>query len=124
MGDARFVVGFLQGALSKRTYPVELSLKVVESNKRALAEQHNAGLRAIATDPEGSDKNESVSGEPLSMPPLQFGSEQDSLPSHSEALDTLPMELEPGWHTLRTPVSYVYAGKMPFVSRDVSLAGL
>lgn len=122
MGDARFVFGFLQGALTKRKYPVELSLKIIETNKKALAEIHNAELDSPAPPVDkGQDLVGAAAGPHSPMPSVQFGTEQDPIPRESSpSRNELPMELQPGWHTLTTDVSFVYAGKMPFVSRDVS----
>lgn len=117
MGDARFIVGFLQGALTKRTYPVELSLKIVEggSDKSSLAKAHNASLQ----DRKSVPLEQPSSGVEQHMPELRFGTEDAPLPSTS-VTDELPLNLAPGWHTLKTRVSYVYGGKMPFVSQDAS----
>ena len=42
MGDARFTVGYIQGALGKKRYPLKVEVKVVgTTNKVKMAEQYN-----------------------------------------------------------------------------------
>lgn len=51
------------------------------------------------------------------MPSLAFGTTDASLPL-GVVHDRLEAPLAPGWHTFRTPVQFIVAGKLPWLSRD------
>lgn len=118
MGDARFTVGYVQGAVAGRTYPVELSLNVVESSKAAIASTYN---KSLASPPLPLDNTELPPAD-QGMPALEFPSTSAPLPSQATERihTTLPTELEPGWHTIKADVMFVYGGKLPFIAKDVS----
>lgn len=119
MGDTRFTVGYVQGALTRRTYPVELAVKIAPngSDKAFLAKEYN---NALTRPPPPIDEDET--GAERGIPQLKFGTAEDELPKEARGrvhVD-LPERLEEGWHTLRTDVQFVYGGKLPFVAKDVS----
>ncbi|KZV90236.1 hypothetical protein EXIGLDRAFT_750735 [Exidia glandulosa HHB12029] len=104
MGNARFMYGFLRGLVSLKECPVELSIKVSDTDKKKMVDTHRA-LRskrvASASRPDLTDTNvEDL--EDSSLPELRFADG----PDHE-------------WITFEKPVLYVYAGKMPYVSVDL-----
>lgn len=123
MGDTRFTVGYVQGALTRRTYPVELVVKIAPngSDKTFLAKGYND---ALARPP--PPINDDESGAEGGIPELKFGTAEEELPEEARGRvhEDLPERLEEGWHTLKTDVQFVYGGKLPFVAKDVSLLGV
>lgn len=117
MGDARFTVGYVQGALARRTYPVELAVKVIAGgvDKMALGKEYND---ALARPPPSLPQ---AAGDVL--PELQFGTVGEELPAQARERvhDVLPEQLEEGWHTIKTPVQFVYGGKLPFIAKDTRM---
>lgn len=57
----------------------------------------------------------------LAMPCLAYGSCNTPLPKDTPVHIEIPKELSPGWHTLSTPIFFLYAGKLPWMSRDVMM---
>ncbi|OCH94969.1 hypothetical protein OBBRIDRAFT_788712 [Obba rivulosa] len=113
LGSTRFVVGFLQAVAKNKKCPIKLHMKVVESDKVRMVEQLHAARSenlptsiANAGERETSDlAAEQSNGEsPLSsaLPELKY--------SNADTKD---------WVTFDKPILYVYAGKGPFVSRDL-----
>lgn len=114
LGDTRFTVGYIQAVLAARQYPIEFTLKLVESSKEAMAASYNATLKSSP-----SNFVESVLPENLGMPELKFGTVETDLPECTVWEEEFPKSMDKGWHTLRTPVQSVYAGKLPFVAKEV-----
>ncbi|KAJ8521628.1 hypothetical protein ONZ45_g1678 [Pleurotus djamor] len=96
MGDSRFIYGLLRGVMQLKPCPVQLSVKIAEKDKKAMAESLQARKRGHFN----SSDSPSHPHHP-SLPPLKF----------------LP-EDEDGWTTIDEPLLWVYAGKGPYVSRD------
>ncbi|KAF8892551.1 ATP-NAD kinase-like domain-containing protein [Infundibulicybe gibba] len=101
MGDARFMVGLIRGVIQFKSCPIQLSFKVAESDKFKMAE--------ILQTRRLNDKNEVPSPvlscdafEGEALPPLRYSNEDTD-----------------GWTTFNEPVLYVYAGKGPYVGRDL-----
>ncbi|KAJ7734767.1 ATP-NAD kinase-like domain-containing protein [Mycena maculata] len=111
VGGTRFVLGYLYGVLTGRRYNVEITLKVVESDKRVMVEDYNTHQQSLEPSHEGKTATD------VRMPPLAFGTTDGALPL-GEVHDKLEAPLAPGWHTFRTPVQFVCAGKLPWLSRD------
>ncbi|KAJ7783404.1 ATP-NAD kinase-like domain-containing protein [Mycena olivaceomarginata] len=114
VGGIRFVLGFLYGALTGRRYDVEITLKVVESDKRRMVADYNTHQRSLAP---GAEGKAITRGTDVRMPPLAFGRPDAALPL-GVVHTRLEAPLEPGWHTFRTPVQFIVAGKLPWLSRD------
>ncbi|KAJ7201132.1 ATP-NAD kinase-like domain-containing protein [Mycena pura] len=112
VGGIRFVLGYIYGVLTRASYEVEITLKVVESDKRRIADAYNARQQAPAAVPDGS-----ATPADTPMPPLAFSSTDEPLPLGT-VHTRLTAPLAPGWHTFRTPVQFVCAGKLPWLSRD------
>ncbi|GAA5824153.1 hypothetical protein JCM3770_001410 [Rhodotorula araucariae] len=133
LGDARFTLGYIQGALARRAYPCRLDICVrprdsARGDKAALVRRHNASLSSstpAARDDEGEGPQGSCA--PDEMPPLELGGADDALPEAVRTLERLPRDgelAEAGWHTLELGgegVFFAYGGKVPFVSKDVML---
>ena len=109
----------MQGSLTRREYATELTFKVVESDKRKIIAEHNKSLGEP-----NSTFEEPGSASPMQLPSLRFGTSEDPLPSECTLHEDLPMTLEPGWHTIRTGLFFVYAGKLPFVTKEVKMVRL
>ncbi|KAK7042543.1 DAGKc domain-containing protein [Favolaschia claudopus] len=112
VGGIRFVLGFLYGALTGRRYKVEITMKVVESDKRRMVEDYNTHQQSLAPSVEGK-----VTATDVRMPSLAFGTTESVFPL-GVIHDRLETQLEPGWHTFRTSVQFIMAGKLPWLSRD------
>ncbi|KAJ7868490.1 ATP-NAD kinase-like domain-containing protein [Mycena leptocephala] len=106
IGGVRFTLGYLWGALTGRRYNVELTLKIVESSKQRMADAYNAHQPKV-----------SAPAPDVRMPALAFGTTDTPLPLGT-VHDRLEGILAPGWHTFRTPVQFIVAGKLPWLSRD------
>lgn len=79
-----------------------------------MAASYNASL-----DTPTSKFVESVLPDDLGMPKLKFGTVETELPECTIWEEEFPKSMDKGWHTLRTPVQSVYAGKLPFVAKEV-----
>ncbi|KAJ7630848.1 ATP-NAD kinase-like domain-containing protein [Roridomyces roridus] len=114
VGGIRFVLGYLYGIITKKTYEVEITLKVVESDKRVMVDDYNMDQQSSVRSPEPKDAPGSPS---MPMPPLAFGTTDAPMPLGT-IHDKLEAPLAPGWHTFRTRVQSAVAGKMPWLARD------
>ncbi|KAH9952236.1 ATP-NAD kinase-like domain-containing protein [Amylocystis lapponica] len=119
LGSSRFVIGFLRGVLTMNPCPVKLSIKVAESDKDKMVQtmqtsrsggrtRHDARSQLDSVDKSASDTDvapdtpSSSHGPPSALPELQH-----SAPDAE------------GWITFEKPLSYVYGGKGPYVSREL-----
>ncbi|KAF7343327.1 DAGKc domain-containing protein [Mycena venus] len=110
-GDVRFVLGFLYGALAGVRYDVEITLKIVESDKRRMVDDYNAHQQTLRP---WEAQTPALAAR---MPPLAFGTTDSPFPL-GVTHDRLEAPLEPGWHTFRTSVQFIMAGKLPWLARD------
>ncbi|KAH9484246.1 Sphingoid long chain base kinase 4 [Psilocybe cubensis] len=102
MGDSRFLYGFLRGIIAFKPCPVQLSYRLVESDKNKMAEfAHSKRAETTTISSSESQVSELESKVEGAMPTLKY----------------LPDD-EDGWTTFDKPVLYVYAGKGPYVGRD------
>ena len=98
--------GYLRGVVQRRSCPVKVSIKVAESNKQKMVSdlhtaRTNAENRIKSLKPE--DGAALPAETPSTLPPLQ----------HRDA------PRGEGWIEFDKPLLYLYAGKGPFVSRDL-----
>lgn len=108
MGDTRFTLGYLWGVLTRKAYPVEITLNVTESSKPAMVAAYNAHQASTPI-----YKPPALPSD-LSMPiPSLAISLEDDIPLHTE----LKSDLRPGWHRIHAPIQILYGGKLPWVSR-------
>lgn len=129
MGDARFTWGYVQGALGRRRYPCTIEVKGARWNKGEIARRHNQALLRPRRAAEASAKH----GED-DMPALASVERREDGRARRR-VDHLPVDGDFGssagssgdgddeWLTLDLSsegVFFAYAGKVPFVSKDVS----
>ncbi|KAJ7273740.1 ATP-NAD kinase-like domain-containing protein [Mycena haematopus] len=95
MGEARFTYGFLRGLVQFKPCPIQLSYKAAELDKEkmfdALQNRRAKGTTNIRNGQEGT-----------ALPALKYSTTDDE-----------------GWSVLNEPLLYVYAGKGPYVGRDL-----
>ncbi|KAH8116937.1 ATP-NAD kinase-like domain-containing protein [Phellopilus nigrolimitatus] len=106
MGDLRFVLGFIYyGVFKLKTCPMTLAIKPVETDKDRMVEE----FRARA--------------EPYRQERLQRELDEHQLRTGKDSLPLLEHTEEPseddGWITFDKPILYLYAGKSPYVARDL-----
>lgn len=112
LGDFRFTLGYIQGALSRKTYPIKLTVLVESSSKQVIAQNYNARLAAAAADNGGGAAPTTATVEDQDeMPRLRYGTPDEPLPTEVErdmaerrTLDHLPkdgeMDGEGKWWTI------------------------
>ncbi|PVF95594.1 hypothetical protein CPB86DRAFT_863699 [Serendipita vermifera] len=101
MSDARFVVGYLRGVVTKKVSPIEIEYILVEDDKNKMLETGKSQGRGTHFVGEESTLD-------LEAPlPWQ---QDDRHPQASQ---------EGEWKRLDKQILYVYAGGFPFVSRDL-----
>lgn len=113
LGSTRFLVGYVIEVLKLKPCPVKLSVQVVESDKKRMVENlhaYQARARAKtsgATVPDADTSSLAAASTVVASP----------LPD-SKATSAPASPLDDGWITFDKPMSYVYAGKGPYVSKD------
>ncbi|GAA6022945.1 hypothetical protein JCM11491_005478 [Sporobolomyces phaffii] len=75
LGDFRFTLGYIQGAVARRAYPMKLTVLVENSSKLDIARRYNAALATTTTDRAGGGQDDDDD----LMPPLEFGAPDDRL---------------------------------------------
>lgn len=129
LGDTRFVLGFIGEVLSNKECEVDVYVKlgpngtINKSEMRARVHatfdqsapgledqkpvQHQALLRnGSVTDPLGEDLPTLIPIDP-SWPKSVLGTEGTTVPDQSQ------------WYRIQAPISSLYAGKIPYVARDL-----
>ncbi|KAJ7685209.1 ATP-NAD kinase-like domain-containing protein [Mycena polygramma] len=104
MGEARFMYGFLRGMVQFKPCPVQLSYKAVEVDKDKMFDAlQKRRQRDEANDPTASHSVPDVAVVGTALPPLKYSADVD------------------GWTVLddSEPLLYVFAGKGPYVGRDL-----
>ncbi|KAL1742640.1 ATP-NAD kinase-like domain-containing protein [Schizophyllum fasciatum] len=144
MGDARFVYGFIRGVLSQKPCPVELSYKPAEIDRqrmyKALQDRQAAAAatyRAHAASPSLSTPFAARPSSPATpfASSTPFSGMASSAPGSSDRSPKSPMsedgeeglpplvytegQGEDGWTKFEDPILFVYAGKGPYVARDM-----
>ncbi|KAI0703619.1 ATP-NAD kinase-like domain-containing protein [Cytidiella melzeri] len=110
MGDGRFMYGYLRGVLQHKKCPVKVSIKVVESDKQKMFDNFQATRKESLLKIHASDDS------------LSLALNEDTATGTGSSLPTLLHVDEPtgeGWITFDEPICYLYAGKGPFVGRDL-----
>ncbi|TIC72190.1 hypothetical protein E3Q00_04251 [Wallemia mellicola] len=94
LGDTRFVIGYVRSLITNSPCPCEIYVKIDEDNKDEMIKQ----LRERKLD-----------------------SPVPSLPQYGEELPPVqyPNGAEPDWEKVSGDISYLYAGQVPWVSRDL-----
>ncbi|GAA5925890.1 diacylglycerol/lipid kinase family protein [Sporobolomyces koalae] len=134
LGDFRFTLGYIKGAVTRRRYPMKLQVLVESSSKNEIARRYNENLahpRETPSSIAAQNGNE--------IPPLEYGYPDDPLPAELEDemnskryLDHFPkdgqLDGEGKWWTIdltgdskRQGVFFLYGGKMPWISKDLQM---
>ncbi|PSR74126.1 hypothetical protein PHLCEN_2v10082 [Hermanssonia centrifuga] len=117
----RFMYGFLRGVVQHRSCPVKVSIKVVESNKRKMiSDLHNA--RSEATNRIKSLYRQPLQDVATDGGPKDTPSHESTTAAHTSSLPPLVHRDQPqgeGWIVFDKRFMFLYAGKGPFVSRDL-----
>jgi sphingosine kinase len=98
MGSNRFLYGYLRGVISAKTYRFKISAKIDAADKAAMVEALRKYENSATNDEHPRAEVESLSTE---LPPLQYVDDYE------------------GWSTFEGPILYFYAGKGPYVSREL-----
>ncbi|KAH9079548.1 ATP-NAD kinase-like domain-containing protein [Lactarius deliciosus] len=98
MGSNRFVYGFLRGVLTAKTYRFKISAKIGAADKIAMLETLRKHEKSAPDDEHPRAEVDSLS---TGLPPLQYVDDYD------------------GWTTFEGPVLFFYAGKAPYMSREL-----
>jgi sphingosine kinase len=98
MGSNRFMYGFLRGVISAKTYRFKISAKIDAADKAAMVEALRKYENSATNDEHPRAEVESPS---TGLPPLQYVDDHE------------------GWSTFEGPILYFYAGKGPYVSREL-----
>lgn len=107
MGDARLTYGFLARILGKTVYPADVAIKVVAADKPAVRQSYRDYIDQSAAEPFLSDSGISTPNVDVGLPPLQYGTVQDALPS-DWILNPYPN------------LGNFYAGNMPFMAANTN----
>ncbi|GAA5915365.1 uncharacterized protein JCM6883_006811 [Sporobolomyces salmoneus] len=135
LGDLRFTLGYVQGALTRKRYPMKLKVLVEDSSKASIARKYNKSLASSSVSTPSSATRQGEDDDLI--PELEFGYPDEPLLQEIEremkakrTIDHLPKdgELDGGgkWWTLdllsdKKGVFFLYGGKMPWISKDVML---
>ncbi len=113
--------GFLRGVVQHRSCPVKVSIKVVESNKRKMiSDLHSA--RSEATNRIKSLHRQPLQDVATDGGPKDTPSHESTTAAHTSSLPPLVHRDQPqgeGWIVFDKRFMFLYAGKGPFVSRDL-----
>ncbi|KAK0552623.1 sphinganine kinase lcb4 [Tilletia horrida] len=157
LGDARFVIGYLQGVITNKECPVEIDLKLGQVGtvdraemRRRLVQARSVGawnraLHELEEEAEAAEGSARQEGDGSLDAVLRHGSVLDPLVGAGESVPPPFNLFDPSWpipalqsstssatsngdstssstaawQRLTQPVSALYAGKMPYVARDL-----
>lgn len=135
LGDARFIIGYIGGVLRNQVCEVDIDVKMGPkggTNKAIMRERTRKSHKEAFQQEEVKQET----SEPWKAQSLEHGSVIDALPDNlpdapyvdpswpfsvaykPEAVESLEAPSE-GWTRFRLPISSFYAGKNPYVSRDL-----
>lgn len=115
MGDTRFTVGFIEGAIANRKQPCRLDIQVIEEDReRIRSEWKRRRTEAHANQGEAGPVNGAANGHKgdpsiQGLPPLSCDVTTD-LSSAAAATDGA------AWVTLEQDITTLYAGTLPWVA--------
>ncbi|KAI0374974.1 hypothetical protein BV20DRAFT_405217 [Pilatotrama ljubarskyi] len=119
MGGQRFVVGFIYEVIRHKTCPVKVSIKVAHSDKRKMVQDmHAARAQAQAAHAAQSDSASNAQKANGDAPAAAAAPTLDASDGGLPPLQYSEMD-EDGWVTFDRPLAYLFAGKGPYVSRDL-----
>lgn len=149
LGDTRFILGYISGIIANNECPVDIDVKLGQQgtkNKEDMRHRTSKfNARGQWASSERGDAGRTGQGEASSsaMPPLRHGTVSDplfavdttppllsatdpswphSILNESNGADAEPTSEDPPpntWARLSAPVATLYAGKIPFVARDL-----
>lgn len=120
---SRFLYGYLRGVIQHRSCPVKVHLKVVESDKNKMVS--NLKLSREETQRQIHSSEASSGAETPVNVNIGGANANGNTGSDGETRSSLPPLLhkdEPtgeGWITFEKPVMFLFAGKGPYVGRDL-----
>jgi len=100
LGSLRFTLAYIKGSIELWSYACQLAMHVIESDKPRLIDG------VLSFDPSKDPPIDDSQSGP--MPKLRYGTVNDPLPTDL-----------PGWEISDGRLTTVYAGKFPYVARDV-----
>jgi len=98
MGSTRFMYGYLRGVITGKTYRFKISAKIDTADKTAMVAALRKHENSATDDEPPPAEVESLS---TGLPPLQYVDDYE------------------GWTTFEGPALYFYAGKAPYMSREL-----
>ncbi|KAH9817585.1 ATP-NAD kinase-like domain-containing protein [Melampsora americana] len=131
MGETRFILGYLKGALRNPKRPCRLDIllsefdkKVIETNWIKQRIELNSGS-ALDEDDESREDRLSSDEEWIGLPSLLYGDVCTSInkvpmsfSSNSSNVSTDSITKDQ-WYTLEEPITSIYAGTLPFMAADL-----
>lgn len=127
LGSTRFVVGYIYEVIRLKRCPIKLSMKVVETDKERMVHNlhaHQARAKAkLASESRlpGPESATTDADNASTTAPSTVGGSAFPDPKSASAPSSPNPSLPSGdgWTTFDKRLSYVYAGKGPYVSRDL-----
>lgn len=133
MGETRFVLGYIKGALQNSKQNCRLDVLLVEQDKLKIEqnwiEQRNQmkDASAYSTTPSPAIPpvdSSLVDGEHGGLPSLLYGDvrtpiSKRPLPSPQTSKLSPDTATDDQWYTLEEPITSIYAGTLPFMSADL-----
>ncbi|MBW0491857.1 hypothetical protein O181_031572 [Austropuccinia psidii MF-1] len=110
MGETRFILGYLLGALRNRQQRVRLDLQVVEDDKEKMESQWYA-RRIIRSSSEPFTT--SIDHQHHALPELRFGDVRSIIKPGPDG------HSPDGWYTIEDDITSIYAGTLPFMAADL-----
>ncbi|KZP19451.1 hypothetical protein FIBSPDRAFT_827966 [Athelia psychrophila] len=114
MGEARFVLGFLRGLVAFKTCPLVVQIKVAEQDKARMVQALESSKASSPAGPQGQGQLQSPTSPSCDAGSACKAAAEGSLPDLAQPVDQMD-----GWLTFDKPAVYLYAGKGPFVARDL-----
>ncbi|KAI0054119.1 hypothetical protein FA95DRAFT_1530115 [Auriscalpium vulgare] len=102
MGSNRFVYGFLRGIVTHKLYPFSVSVKPIETDKMKMIESLRVSREGSLEQRFEASGSRKMPEDGAPLPPLRYASDDTD-----------------GWITFEDSILFIYAGKGPYVSRDL-----
>ncbi|MBW0506001.1 hypothetical protein O181_045716 [Austropuccinia psidii MF-1] len=117
MGQARFIVGFIWGALINRRRLVRLDLQIIESDKKIIENKFQS-LRSIDLVPQDQTNQTNSASDAdadtnLALPPLKFGDIRTEIELGPDGHSSH------GWFTIQDQITTFYSGTLPFMASSL-----
>lgn len=131
MGETRFILGYLKGALKNPKQPCRLDILLSEFDKQTIEAnwikqraEFNSGSALDGGLLSASIDQFSDSESSIGLPSLLYGDVRTpipkaSLPFSSTDSTTTKTTKKDQWYTLEEPITSIYAGTLPFMAADL-----